>query len=105
MQGLSHPESDSSLRPLGETIKTLVDNFPFALRSTSNKFRNMASKDLSPIRHRKDLVELHARVILSQLRATAAERKWKDLLIKVKLLQVSLPRSLSLSFSLSLSLS
>jgi hypothetical protein len=91
IEGLNLSESDSSLKPLGETIKNLVDNFPFALRSTSNKFRSMTSKDLSPIRHRKDLVNLHARVKLSQLRATAAERKWKDLLISVKLLQVGLP--------------
>lgn len=88
LQGLKLPESDPSLLPLGETIKNLVDNFQFALRSTSNKFRSVTSKEIVPIRNRKDLVELHARVKRSQLRATAAERRWKTLLLTVKLLQV-----------------
>lgn len=85
---LSQTDSDPSLIPLGETIKSLVDTFQFALRSSSNKFRSVTSKEIAPIRNRKVLVDLHARVKRAQLRATAAERRWKDLLVKVKFLQV-----------------
>lgn len=88
VEAFNLPESDLSLKPLLSTIKTLVDNFPFALRSTSNKFRSMDSTEITPIKDRKALVELHAQVKRSQLRVAAAERRWKDLLIKVKLLQV-----------------
>lgn len=90
LQGLKLPESDTSLLPLGETIKDLVDKFQFALRSTSNKFRSVTSKEILPVRDRKQLVDLHAKVKRSQLRATAAERRWKSLLLTVKLLQVEL---------------
>jgi hypothetical protein len=92
---LSLTDSDPSLVPLGETIKSLVDTFHFALRSSSNKFRSVTSKEIEPIRDRKALVDLHSRVKRAQLRATAAERRWKDLLVKVKFLQVSAILTLS----------
>ena len=90
IEAFNLPESDQSLKPLIQTIKNLVDNFPFALRSTSNKFRSIDPIEIIPIKDRKLLVELHAQVKRSQLRVAAAERRWKDLLINVKLLQVLL---------------
>lgn len=87
IQAFNLPESDSSLKVLCEIIKKLVDNFPFALRSASNKFRHVTQKEIQPITDRSTLVTLHARVKTSQLRVTAAERRWKNLLIRVKLLQ------------------
>lgn len=48
----------------------------------------MNSAELTPIKDRKFLVDLHSQVKRSQLRVAAAERRWKDVLIKVKLLQV-----------------
>lgn len=87
IEAFNLPESDSTLKPLCDTIKNLVDNFPFALRSASNKFRHVTQKEIRPIKDRSLLVTLHARVKTSQLRATAAERRWKNLLVKAKLLQ------------------
>ena len=88
IESLSLRDSDPSLLPLGEIIRSLVETFQFALRSSSNKFRSVTSKEITPIRDRRILVDLHARVKRAQLRATAAERRWKDLLMKVKFLQV-----------------
>ena len=83
------PDSDRSLKPFLETIKERSDTFVFALRSTSNKFRNIKeSKKVSPVSSRKQLVDLHARVKKAQLRVLAGERRWRSLLLKVKVEQV-----------------
>mmetsp|Transcript_2258 Transcript_2258/g.3469 ORF Transcript_2258/g.3469 Transcript_2258/m.3469 type:complete len:696 (-) Transcript_2258:95-2182(-) len=75
--------SDRSLKPLADIIQQRVQSFDFALRSTSNKHRKMNSSDKVAI-DKKSLVALHGRVKRAQLRVTAAEHRWRNLLLKVK---------------------
>lgn len=88
------PTSDRSLKPLIETIKTMVDSFEFAFRSNSNKFRSVKASEKKPITEKAPLVALHARVKTAQLRVKSSERRWRNLLIQVKFLQSLLDGSL-----------
>lgn len=83
--------SDRSLRVFMDIIKKTTDEFVFTLRSSSNKFRNTKTKEqrLGPITEKKQLVKLHARVKMAQLRVLAGERRWRALLLKAKVQQVS----------------
>jgi hypothetical protein len=88
MDSLDHPQSDRSLRPYAETIKNLTDDFEFAFRSSSNKFRKVKAAAKEPVNEKSTLVALQARVKMAQLKVKSAERRWRNLLVEVKFLQV-----------------
>lgn len=88
IEALDLPDSDRALKPYGETVSKLVDNFEFAFRSNSNKFRKVKAAEKKPITEKGQLVSLQARVKTAQLRVKSAERRWRNLLIQVKFLQV-----------------
>ena len=88
LESLALPGSERSLKPLGEIISKLVDNFEFAFRSNSNKFRKVKAAEKKPITEKSQLVALQARVKTAQLRVKSAERRWRNLLIQAKFLQV-----------------
>jgi hypothetical protein len=100
IEAMNREGVDSSLKPFVEIVKTSVESFHFAFRSTSNKFRHAQSGDAVPVTlDRRTLVDIHAKLKRSQMRVKSAERRWKNLLLKVKLLQVffTLPSSCFLS--------
>jgi hypothetical protein len=90
MDSLDHPESDRSLRPYAEIIKRLTEDFEFAFRSNSNKFRKVKAVAKQPVNEKSKLVALQARVKMAQLKVKSAERRWRNLLIEVKFLQVGM---------------
>ena len=83
------PGSNRSLKPFAETIKKLSDDFEFAFRSNSNKFRKVKASSKDAVTDKSQLVVLHARVKNAQLRVKSSERRWRNLLTEVKFLQVS----------------
>jgi hypothetical protein len=85
--------SERSLRVYMDIIKKTTDEFVFSLRSSSHKFRNTKTKEqrLGPVTEKKQLVKLHARIKMAQLRVLAGERRWRALLLKAKVQQVTTP--------------
>lgn len=99
------PESNRALKPFAETIKQSSDDFDFAFRSNSNKFRKVKASAKEPVTEKSQLVALHARVKNAQLRVKSSERRWRNLLTEVKFLQVLSAVLLPLLLFLSLVLS
>jgi hypothetical protein len=77
------------------TLQNLVANFTFVGRSTTRKYVNHAAGDDHSLAldTRMGLVELHARLKKSQIRARASERKWRMLIKQCQVAEIVIASS------------
>ncbi len=78
------------LKEYSNILTARISTFEFAMRSTTSKYsKHKVEIDQNKEITKATLVDLHARVIAAQLKASASERRWKSLVYRVKYTVVS----------------
>ena len=84
-------ETEKTLEKYTIIVQERVASFAYAGRSTSLQFtntHNTREKQVPTPATKKGLMALNKRIIQAQLKVLACDRRWKNLLLRVKLLEV-----------------